>query len=92
MCSCKMITNCSSFCLRHVALGSIANTAIGATAIQSLLNRRTFNVGQGVAQSQCSRTLIFYQEENGLICHHSLLQILPVLSHASCSLKLEPVR
>ena len=54
--------------------------------------RRTFNIGQGVAQSQCSRTLIFCQEENRLICHHSLLLYLPVLSHASCSLKLEPVR
>lgn len=42
--------------------------------LYELSGQRIFNVGQGVAQSQCSRTLIFYQEENGLICHHSLLR------------------
>lgn len=40
--------------------------------------RRAFNIGKGVAQSQPSRTLIFYQEQNGLICHHSLVLDLPI--------------
>ena len=31
------------------------------------------------AQSQPSRTLIFYQEENGLICHHNSVLDLPTL-------------